>query len=43
MDLGDIFDVFGDISGGCLIGVAGLLALLACGACVLGLALIGSF
>jgi hypothetical protein len=43
MNLGDIFDVFGDISGGCLVGVAVVLLLLACGACVLGLALINAF
>lgn len=43
MDFGDIFDMFGDISGGCLVGAAVLLALLACGACALGLVLIGAF
>jgi hypothetical protein len=40
MDLGDIFDVFGDVSGGCLIGMAVLLVLLACGACGIGLVLV---
>ncbi|MEZ4523771.1 MAG: hypothetical protein R3A46_19365 [Thermomicrobiales bacterium] len=43
MDFGDLFDIFGDISGGCLVGVAVLLALLACGACVVGLLLINAF
>ena len=43
MDLGDVFDVFGDLSGGCLVGVAVLLLLLACGACVFGLVLINAF
>jgi hypothetical protein len=39
----DFLDIFGDISGGCLVGVAVLLALLACGACVFGLVLINAF
>ncbi len=43
MDFGDLFDVFGDISGGCLVGLAVLLVLLACGACFLGIVLISSF
>jgi hypothetical protein len=39
----DLLDMFGDLSGGCLIGVAVILALLACGACALGVLLIGAF
>ncbi|HLT19420.1 MAG TPA: hypothetical protein VKZ96_08195 [Thermomicrobiales bacterium] len=39
----DLLDLFGDLSGGCLLGIAVIFALLACGACLLGVLLIGAF
>jgi hypothetical protein len=43
MDFFDIFDVFGDMTGCCLVSAAVLLLLLACAACVVGSMLIGAF
>jgi hypothetical protein len=43
MDLFDIFDVFGDLTGCCLVSLALFMLLLACAACVVGLSLIGAF
>lgn len=43
MDLFEIFDVFGDMTGCCLATAAVMLLMLACAACIVGLALIGAF
>ena len=43
MDFFDIFDVFGDMTGCCLVSAAVFLLLLACAACLVGLALVGVF
>ena len=43
MDFFDIFDVFGDMTGCCLVSAAVFLLLLACAACLVGLALVGAF
>ena len=43
MDLFDIFDVFGDMTGCCFVSLAVLLLLVACAACIIGLMLAGAF
>ena len=43
MDLFDIFDVFGDMTGCCFISLAILLLLLTCAACIIGLSLTNAF
>lgn len=43
MDLFDIFEVFGDMTGCCLVTAGLFLLLIACAACIIGLALIGAF
>ena len=43
MDLFDMFDVFGDMTGCCLVSAAVFFVLLACASCVIGLVLIGAF